>query len=84
MTQAITFSQFQLPSHAPSSAQWTLKLLTKLKKGRLEIVTPEGVHLLFGGEEDQPSAKIKLNSWAVCQRALKAGDIGFAEGLHRW
>ena len=37
MTQAITFSQFQLPSHAPSSAQWTLKLLTKLKKGRLEI-----------------------------------------------
>ena len=79
MTQAITFSQFQLPSHAPSSAQWTLKLLTKLRKGRLEVVTPEGVHLLFGGEEDQPSAKIKLNSWAVCQRALKAGDIGFAE-----
>ncbi len=80
MTQAITFSQFQLPSYAPSSAQWTLKLLTKLKKGRLEVVTPEGVHLLFGGDEDQPSAKIKLHNWSVCQRALKAGDIGFAEG----
>jgi cyclopropane-fatty-acyl-phospholipid synthase len=79
MTQAITFSQFQLPSHAPSSAQWTLKLLTKLKKGRLEVITPEGVHLLFGGEADQPSAKIKLNSWSVCQQALRAGDIGFAE-----
>ncbi len=79
MTQSITFSQFQLPSYAPSSAQWTLKLLTKLRKGRLELVTPEGVHLLFGGDEDQPSAKIKLNSWSVCQRALKAGDIGFAE-----
>lgn len=79
MTQAITLSQFQLPSHAPSSAQWTLKLLTKLKKGRLQVVTPEGVHLLFGSEDDQPCAQIKLNSWSVCQRALKAGDIGFAE-----
>ncbi len=81
MTQAITFSQFELPSHAPSCAQWTLKLLTKLNKGRLEIVTPEGVHLLFGDEQSQPSAKIKLNSWAVCQHVLRAGDIGFAEAF---
>ena len=43
------------------------------------MVTPEGVHLLFGGEEDQPSAKIVLHNWSVCTRALKSGDIGFAE-----
>ncbi|MCQ8894914.1 cyclopropane-fatty-acyl-phospholipid synthase family protein [Limnobacter humi] len=80
MTQAaVSLSQFQLPSHAPSAAQWTLKLLNKLKKGRLEMITPEGVHLLFGGEDDQPSARMTLHSWAVCSRALKSGDIGFAE-----
>jgi len=56
MTQAITFSQFQLPSHAPSSAQWTLKLLTKLKKGRLEIVTPE-VFTCFLVEKETSQAR---------------------------
>ncbi|HEX4917910.1 MAG TPA: cyclopropane-fatty-acyl-phospholipid synthase family protein [Limnobacter sp.] len=81
MTEAtISISQFQLPSHAPSSAHWTLKLLSKLKKGRLEVITPEGTHLLFGGDDDRPSATIKLHNWSVCSRALKAGDIGFAEG----
>ncbi|WP_370261784.1 class I SAM-dependent methyltransferase [Limnobacter sp.] len=81
MTEAtISLSQFQLPSHAPSSAHWTLKLLNKLKKGRLKVITPEGTHLLFGGDADQPSATIRLHTWAVCSRALKAGDIGFAEG----
>ncbi|MFN4328685.1 MAG: class I SAM-dependent methyltransferase [Limnobacter sp.] len=80
MTQAtVTLSQFQLPSHAPSAARWTLKLLNKLKKGRLEMITPEGVHLLFGGESDKPSARITLRNWSVCTRALKSGDIGFAE-----
>lgn len=80
MNQAIIrFPQFEIPSHAPSSVHWTLKLLNKLKKGQLEVITPEGVHLLFGEEGDQPSAQIRLHSWSVCSSALKSGDIGFAE-----
>lgn len=79
MNQAtVPFPQFQLPNHAPAAAQWTLKLFTRLKKGRLEVITPEGVHLLFG-EEDSPSAQIHLKTWNVCSSALKSGDIGFAE-----
>ncbi|MDX1670136.1 MAG: class I SAM-dependent methyltransferase, partial [Limnobacter sp.] len=75
---AIRFPQFELPSHAPSSAQWTLKLLTKLQTGSLEVITPEGVHLLFG-DDSSPHATIRLHNWAVCSNALKSGDIGFAE-----
>jgi cyclopropane-fatty-acyl-phospholipid synthase len=80
MNQAIiSFPQFQLPSHAPSSAQWTLKLLTKLQRGRLDLITPEGSHILFGEDTDKPSAQIRLHNWNVCTKALKSGDIGFAE-----
>lgn len=75
---AIRLPQFDIPSHAPASAQWTLKILSKLKKGHLEVITPEGVHLLFG-EDSSPSATIKLKNWHVCTKALKSGDIGFAE-----
>lgn len=75
---AIRFPQFEIPSHAPSSAQWTLKLLTKLQTGSLEVITPEGVHLLFG-DDSAPHATIRLHNWAVCSAALKSGDIGFAE-----
>lgn len=79
MSQAvIRFPQFQIPSHAPSSVRWTFKLLSKLKKGRLELITPDGVHLLFG-EDSEPSAQIRLKNWNVCTKALKSGDIGFAE-----
>lgn len=75
---AITYSQFVLPSSAPSSAKWTMKLLTKLQTGTLVLVTPEGSELIFG-DNSEPRAVIRLHNWSVCSKALKSGDIGFAE-----
>jgi len=51
---------FPVPTAQPRTFVGTVdpEIADQTEKGRLEIVTPEGVHLLFGGEEDQPSAKI--------------------------
>lgn len=77
--EALTrFPDFQIPRNAPSSAQWTLRLLTKLQTGTLKVTTPEGVTLVFG-DHSHPKANIQLKNWNVCSAALKSGDIGFAE-----
>ncbi len=70
--------EFSLPQTAPAAAQWVLKLLSRLKHGCLEIVTPEGECLRFGEANAHP-ARMVLTNWGVCSRALKSGDIGFAE-----
>lgn len=61
----------------PASARLILKLLAKLRHGALTLTTPDG-QLLHFGEQAVP-VTLELKSWEVFTRALRSGDIGFAE-----
>ncbi|MEN9658047.1 MAG: hypothetical protein RL571_1512 [Pseudomonadota bacterium] len=64
---------------APTAAKLFLNLLTRLQHGHLQLITPEGTHLMFGDLHQPPSATLQIHDWRACQRILRAGDIGFAE-----
>jgi cyclopropane-fatty-acyl-phospholipid synthase len=63
----------------PWHAKVVLNLLNRLEYGQLEIETPSNEILFFYGKQDGHHAHIKIYDWAVCERALKSGDIGFCE-----
>ena len=65
---------------APASAKAILFALTRLSGGALELTTPEGEVLRFGDDEG-PSADLKVKDWRFARRVLVSGDIGFAEGF---
>ena len=68
---------------APRSARRLLGLLARLPVGQLEIRLPDGQTLVLpeGGAGREPRAVLKLHDWALFERTLKAGDIGFAESF---
>ncbi|GAB4208119.1 MAG: cyclopropane-fatty-acyl-phospholipid synthase family protein [Tibeticola sp.] len=74
-----TAPTFTLPSDAPAAARSVLRLLQRLRHGTLTVQLPNGQSHCFGSGE-APHAALTLRSWAPCARALKSGDIGFAEG----
>lgn len=63
----------------PWHAKVVINLLNRLEYGQLEIETPSNEILFFYGKQDGHHAHIKIHDWAVCERALKSGDIGFCE-----
>ncbi len=65
--------------NAPTSAKLFINLLNRLQHGHLQLITPEGTHLMFGDLHQPPSATLQIHDWRACQRILRAGDIGFAE-----
>ncbi|MCE2679523.1 MAG: cyclopropane-fatty-acyl-phospholipid synthase family protein [Burkholderiales bacterium] len=77
---ASTTLSFELPHNAPAAARWVLKVLNSLKHGTLEVTTPDGAHLQFG-HGGQPHANMHIKDWNLCNRVLKAGDIGLAESF---
>lgn len=74
-----TAPTFTLPSDAPAAARSVLRLLQRLRHGTLTVQLPDGRSHCFGSGA-APHAALTLRSWAPCARALKSGDIGFAEG----
>lgn len=67
---------------APSAAKTILKLLAHLPHGQLELHLPDGTRHQFGRLEGSAKglrAQLVVHDWGVFERALKAGDIGFAE-----
>lgn len=74
-----TAPTFTLPSDAPAAARSVLRLLQRLRHGTLTVQLPDGRSQCFGSGA-APHAALTLRSWAPCARALKSGDIGFAEG----
>jgi cyclopropane-fatty-acyl-phospholipid synthase len=67
----------QPPPSAPASARAVFKLLGHLKHGTLDVQLPDGSSAHFGSGEAR--AAIRMRDWNVCARALRSGDIGFAE-----
>jgi len=69
-----------LAADLPRPARRVLMLLQHLRHGSLDLQTPEG-ELLHFGSDAQPRAALRINDWAVCEAALKSGDVGFAESF---
>jgi cyclopropane-fatty-acyl-phospholipid synthase len=75
---------FTLPGDAPAAARAVLRLLQRLHVGTLELQLPDGSTARMGQAravgDAEPRAGLILHDWAVCNRVLKSGDIGLAEG----
>jgi cyclopropane-fatty-acyl-phospholipid synthase len=80
MPTTTTTSLPELTAELPRAARRVLTLLRHLRHGSLDIQTPDGEQLHFG-QEQQPRAAIRITDWAVCEAALKSGDVGFAESF---
>ena len=79
-------------SAMPAAARGVLRLLAGLRHGQLDLQLPDGSWQRFGqaapsanqgsgGPADRLHAAMQVNDWAVFGRALRAGDIGLAEGF---
>jgi cyclopropane-fatty-acyl-phospholipid synthase len=70
-----------LPRNVPAVAKLFIALLNRIQFGHLQVITPDGNHLMFGDLHQPPSATLKVNDWRACARIIRAGDIGFAESI---
>jgi cyclopropane-fatty-acyl-phospholipid synthase len=63
----------------PSDVRLALRLLAKMKHGRLDVTFPDGQRAHFGDLRSTERAELKLANWNMVRAAMKSGDIGFAE-----
>ncbi len=74
-----------LPDSAGAAARSVFKLLARLPHGELDLQLPDGSSMHFPqaqrSEFSAPNSRatIRLHNWQLFERALKSGDIGFAE-----
>jgi cyclopropane-fatty-acyl-phospholipid synthase len=70
------------PQGATTAARWLIRLLGRLQVGSLLVHWPDGSDTVFGHPEhaDEPHGALRIRHWRVCSKALRSGDIGFAEG----
>ena len=61
----------------PRSARAVISLLEKISYGTLEVRLPDGAHLCCGNGGS--SVTLHITDWAVFERILERGDVGFAE-----
>jgi cyclopropane-fatty-acyl-phospholipid synthase len=47
--------------------------------GRLTLITPDGAHFEFQGDEPGFTAELTLNKWRMLTRFMLGGDVGLAE-----
>lgn len=55
------------------------KLMKSLRRGEIELTTPEGEAFFFKGHEAGTSAHLKINDWSLLDALFTRGDIGFGE-----
>jgi cyclopropane-fatty-acyl-phospholipid synthase len=77
MNTSTTAASLPWELRAPASARAALRLLEQLRHGTLAVHLPDGSARRFGSGE--PHAALHLASWEPFARALRSGDIGFAE-----
>jgi cyclopropane-fatty-acyl-phospholipid synthase len=63
----------------PSDVRLALRLLARMKHGRLDVTFPDGQRAHFGDLRIAERADLRLANWNLVRAALKSGDIGFAE-----
>jgi cyclopropane-fatty-acyl-phospholipid synthase len=72
------------PVQPPAAARRLLRLLERLPVGQLELRLPDGTVLRLpdrAAAAAEPRAVLHLHDWAMFERTLKSGDIGFAESF---
>lgn len=62
----------------PSAGRALLRMLERLRHGRLELVLPTGERRVFGGDPG-PEARLHLRDWSAAGAILRTGDIGLGE-----
>ena len=62
----------------PPAGQLFMRVLDRIAIGRIDLVTPEGERLSFGGDSG-PQVTLTLRSWAAAEEILRTADIGLAE-----
>ena len=69
-------------SDAPGPARTVLKMLRHLSHGCLDLTLPNGLKFSFGQNHSEGQrANLIVKNWNIFQKALKSGDIGFAESF---
>jgi cyclopropane-fatty-acyl-phospholipid synthase len=63
----------------PSAARVALRLLARLRHGRLDVTFPDGQRAQYGSARATERADLRLANWQPVRAAMKSGDIGFAE-----
>ena len=56
-----------------------LNQISKIKYGKIEIITPEKKKYKFFGNTKEPQAKIEIKSYKSINKILSNGSLGFAE-----
>ncbi|HEX5008658.1 MAG TPA: cyclopropane-fatty-acyl-phospholipid synthase family protein [Hyphomonadaceae bacterium] len=65
----------------PASLRLASLVLTRLKRGRLDITLPDGRTLRFTGSTPGPHGEIIVHDLAFTRPVFSKGDIGFAESF---
>jgi cyclopropane-fatty-acyl-phospholipid synthase len=81
MVQEVGSTDLHKLDRMPASLRLAVLLITRLKKGRLDMVLPDGRTLRFSGPEPGPQAEIIVHDLTFARPVLDKGDIGFAESF---
>jgi cyclopropane-fatty-acyl-phospholipid synthase len=81
MVQEVGPTDLHKLDRLPASLSLAVLLLTRLKKGRLDMVLPDGRTLRFAGPQPGPQAEIIVHDLTFARPVLDKGDIGFAESF---
>src|SRR5258708_31680640 len=67
----------------PRMVRLALGFSSKLRRGILDVVLPDGRTVRLGGAEPGPHAVMKPRDFGFAARLLRSGDIGIAEAYLR-
>ena len=68
------------PAGAPPAARILLALLTRLARGELVVIDPDGHGRRFGpGNDDAGHGEFRFRDWRLARAILTGGDVAFAE-----
>ncbi|MBI1239414.1 MAG: methyltransferase domain-containing protein [Alphaproteobacteria bacterium] len=65
----------------PAFARMAIALLTRLRVGTLNLVTPDGRRMSFKGQEPGPHADLEIRNWRAIRRLMIGGNVGWAEAF---
>ena len=58
------------PSRYPAHARFALRLLARMKHGRLDVRFPDGQRAVYGASNAEPRADLRLANWKAFGAAL--------------
>lgn len=64
----------------PLSVRWLFRAMANIRKGKIEIILPDGTSHVFGGQLTGPWARWQIRDVSTARKILLRGDLGFAEG----